>query len=140
MKVQWKKKGDAEFEEETVGTSRYVLGQLKPDTEYVVRLAAIRDGNEGEFREQEFRTEALTSDYAVITGIRSSYVFGESIALRVRNIQTDIEKIEWRLDGKIVNDTRITPTVGEHELSVRIVTKDKGVEDISRIFVVVPKN
>lgn len=139
-KVQWKKKGDAEFEEETVGTSRYVLGQLKPDTEYVVRLAAIRDGNEGEFREQEFRTEALTSDYAVITGIRSSYVLGESIALRVRNIQTDIEKVEWRLDGKIVNDTRITPNVGEHELSVRIVTKDKGVEDISRIFVVVPKN
>ena len=82
----------------------------------------------------------IPSDYAVITGIRSSYVLGESIALRVRNIQADIEKIEWRLDGKIVSGNRVTPTIGEHELSVRIFTKDKGVEDISRIFVVTPKN
>ena len=55
-------------------------------------------------------------------------------------IQADIEKIEWRLDGKIVSGNRVTPTIGEHELSVRIFTKDKGVEDISRIFVVTPKN
>ena len=139
-KLQWKKKGDVNFNEETVATARYVLSPLQPDTEYTVRLAAIRNGEEGEFREQEFRTEALTSDYAVITGIRSSYVLGESIALRVRNIQADIEKIEWRLDGKIVSGNRVTPTIGEHELSVRIFTKDKGVEDISRIFVVTPKN
>ena len=139
-KLQWKKKGDVHFNEETVATARYVLSPLQPDTEYTVRLAAIRNGEEGEFREQEFRTEALTSDYAVITGIRSSYVLGESIALRVRNIQADIEKIEWRLDGKIVSGNRVTPTIGEHELSVRIFTKDKGVEDISRIFVVTPKN
>jgi len=44
------------------------------------------------------------------------------------------------LDGKIVSGNRVTPTIGEHELSVRIFTKDKGVEDISRIFVVTPKN
>ena len=50
-------------------------------------------------------------------------------------------KTLWvNMDGKIVSGNRVTPTIGEHELSVRIFTKDKGVEDISRIFVVTPKN
>lgn len=137
-KILYKKKGNGEFQEISVEKCRCLISDLQPDTEYIVQIRSNQDGEK--YFEREFRTEKLTADYAAIAGIRGYYILGESILLKVKNVQEDIEKIEWRLDGKIVSGNRVTPTIGEHELSVRIFTKDKGVEDISRIFVVTPKN
>lgn len=136
-KILYKKKGSSEFKEKNVNECRCLIADLQPDTEYLVQVLSKQNGEK--YFERVFRTNKLTADYAAIAGVVGHYILGESISLKVKNVQVDIEKIEWRLDGRLVTTDKITPEIGEHELKATIVTKDGEVEEISRFFVVSKK-
>lgn len=138
--IEWKRVVDGEYQQQKVQTNQYTLSGLQPGNEYVVRVAPLSGDKPGQYRERKFQTEVLTSEYAVIRSIRGVYAEGESLILKVKNVQTDIRSLEWKLDGKVITSERITPSAGEHRLSVTIVTADGQKEHLYKIFTVTGKN
>lgn len=138
--VRWKKAGNEHFLTYESDTTLFIINRLEPDTEYEVEVSAlVQDKETGPIIRQQFKTLPLDGEFAVLRGIREDWQEGDRFWPVVNNIQKDVRRIDWKLDGKSFPASRdlILPA-GEHQLSAEITTGDGVTETIVRQITVKP--
>lgn len=139
--IQWKKSKDQNFRMMESDTTFCIINMLDPDTEYDIRVVGKVDGEEtGTLINKSFKTQNLDGEFATIHNIRQPFKEGDKYWPVVNNIQKDVRRITWKLDGKVFPYTHnlILPA-GQHELRVEVTTSDGITEILIRRINVEPK-
>lgn len=140
-KIKWKKHSDQNFRTLEVDTTFCILNQLQPDTEYDLQLVALAGESEtGALITKTFRTKPVQGEFPVLARIRTDWEEGEAYWPVVDNIQGEVRKIVWKLDGEIFVATRdlILPS-GKHVLRAEVTTADGITEIVIREIIVKSK-
>ncbi len=108
---------------------------------YDVELVAQSgDVETGVLVSRSFTTEKIQEEVASLAGIRTDWCEGDRYWPVVTNIQKDVRRVVWKLDGKTFVPTRdlILPA-GTHVLRAEVTTNDSVTEILVRKINVQPK-
>lgn len=110
----------------TENTSPALISWSKESTGLSVHDIAL--GSDGNVTFRVEGTKAVKGEYAAFDGIKGTYAAGETIYLRVKDLQDGVASLTWRVDGKLNNDVDngIVLPSGEH--TVEAVIKDANVQ------------
>ena len=132
--IKWKKSKNTNFQTFETDTTFFIINHLEPNTEYDLEITAIvNDKETTPIIQKSFKTQDLTGKFPAIQGIRSDWQEGDKYWPVVTNIQKDVRKIIWKINGKIFPATHdLILHAGEHKLQAEITTGDGITETIIR--------
>ena len=115
-------------------TTFCIINQLMPGTAYDVEIVAESgDVETGVLMSRSFTTENIQEEVAVLSGIRTDWREGDLYWPVVANIQKDVRRIVWKLDGKTFVPTRdLVLPAGTHVLRAEVTTNDGRTEILVR--------
>ncbi len=140
-KVRYKQQKDNNFRVLESDTTFCIINQLIPGMAYDVELVAQSgDVETGVLVSRSFTTENIQEEVASLAGIRTDWCEGDRYWPVVTNIQKDVRRVVWKLDGKTFVPTRdlILPA-GTHVLRAEVTTNDGVTEILVRKINVQPK-
>ncbi len=139
--IKWKKSGDSNFRMLESDTTFCIINQLSPNTSYDLQIIGKISGEEtGVLISKTFETQALDGEFATILNIQQPFKEGDKFWPVVNNVQKNVRKIVWKLDGKIFPSTRnLVLPAGRHELRAEVTTDDGVTEILIRKITVEPK-
>lgn len=129
--VRYKRKDDKNFREIKSDTTVFIINMLTPATVYEVEIIARESDTEtGVLISKNFTTESIREEVASIAGIQRNWKAGDLYWPVVNNIQKDVRRIIWKLDGKVIVPTRdLVLPAGVHTLRAEVTTND-GITEI----------
>ena len=130
-KIRYKQQKDNNFRVLESDTTFCIINQLLPGTAYDVEIVVQSgDVETGALVSRSFTTEKIQEEVASLAGIRTDWREGDLYWPVVTNIQKDVRRIVWKLDGKTFVPTRdLVLPAGSHVLRAEVTTND-GVTEI----------
>lgn len=130
-KIRYKQQKDNNFRVLESDTTFCIINQLLPGTAYDVEIVVQSgDVETGALVSRSFTTEKIQEEVASLAGIRTDWREGDLYWPVVTNIQKDVRRIVWKLDGKTFVPTRdLVLPAGSHVLRAEVTTTD-GVTEI----------
>ena len=140
-KIRYKQQKDNNFRVLESDTTFCIVNQLQPGTAYDVEIVAqVGDVETGVLVSRSFTTEKIQEEVAAFSGIRTDWSEGDLYWPVVNNIQKDVRRIVWKLDGKTFVPTRdLVLPAGTHVLRAEVTTNDGVTEILIRKINVQPK-
>lgn len=130
-KIRYKQQKDNNLRVLESDTTFCIINQLLPGTAYDVEIVVQSgDVETGALVSRSFTTEKIQEEVASLAGIRTDWREGDLYWPVVTNIQKDVRRIVWKLDGKTFVPTRdLVLPAGSHVLRAEVTTTD-GVTEI----------
>ncbi len=123
-KISWINLNDASKGEVELSEANYFLENLKPDATYEVALTALSGEQQGKTQVVEFTTPAVDTSKAPRLNLQSTYGVDEPVALSLLDYDGTISRVEWYIDGALVEEHYATLSAGEHQVVAAVVDPD----------------
>ncbi len=121
--VRWRR-DDGEFSdasEKVVNHREVLIDNLRGGQSYLCQIFHIGYASNGDTVSVKFRTKEMTSHYPYIYGLNRTVNVGDSVGLRVYNLNEVEESLVWYLNGERVQDNcMVFDRAGKNEVSVKI--------------------
>jgi M6 family metalloprotease-like protein len=121
--VRWRKDGEefSKASEKVVNDREVLIDNLRGGQSYLCQIFHIGFTSNGDTASVKFRTKDVTSHYPYIYGLDRHIVVGDTVRLKVYNLNEVEESLVWFLNGEEVpGDHLVFDRVGKNEVSVRI--------------------
>ncbi len=132
-KVSWTAEGDNRSISETLSQNSINISGLKPDTQYTFTVSLVASP---EITVSRTVRTAQISDKPATLNMKGEYAVGEWITLSVINLQKDVERIAWFIDGEPAETTYLQLSAGNYEIHAIVTNSDRSEEHLVRYITV----
>lgn len=136
--VAWKSDSDDTWQSsEDLSEMDYIMRNLEAGTSYNCRLSYSYLGVYFEMLDFSFSTKQITSKYPVIAGLEGTHYVGDTLCLRVFNLNEKVKSISWMINGASYYQESYPLTYkGVVSIAVNLKYPDGSTEKISRSIIV----
>ena len=141
-KVAWKGSQDDIWQSTSYFSGNsYEFSSLTPGTNYVCVLSYAYSGIDLLDKNISFTTNQITSKYPMIAGLSSEKTVGDTLVLRVFNINEKVKSITWEINGaQYFQETYPLTYPGIVSLAATLKYNDNSTERIARTITVKSHN